>query len=30
MSDDGVSHLLSVKLENIKTQSDIKNLNRKE
>ncbi|MCF7794864.1 AAA family ATPase [Patescibacteria group bacterium] len=29
MSDDGVSHLLSVKLEDIKTQSDIKNLNRK-
>jgi chromosome segregation protein len=26
MSDDGVSHLLSVKLEDIKTQSDIKNL----
>ncbi len=29
MSDNGVSHLLSVKLEDIKTQSDIKNLNRK-
>ncbi|MFP4514933.1 MAG: chromosome segregation SMC family protein [Parcubacteria group bacterium] len=29
MSDDGVSHLLSVKLEDIKTQSDIKNLSKK-
>jgi chromosome segregation protein len=29
MSDNGVSHLLSVKLEDIKTQSDIKNLNKK-
>jgi|AntRauTorckE6833_2_1112554.scaffolds.fasta_scaffold00067_61 chromosome segregation protein len=29
MSDDGVSHLLSVKLEDIKTQSDIKNLTKK-
>jgi chromosome segregation protein len=29
MSDDGVSHLLSIKLEDIKTQSDIKKLNKK-
>jgi chromosome segregation protein len=29
MSNNGVSHLLSIKLEDIKTQSDIKNLNKK-